>query len=133
MKVIVHYDEIGLKGKNRGKFEDRLVSNIKRVIKCGSKKEFGYIILDTQDDVSKLSKVPGIANYSVALESSLDLDDIKSKALELLKDVEFESFRVSTVRHNKNFFMTSPELDKELGSEIVVKMDKKVSLKEFVF
>ena len=26
--IIVHYDEIGLKGKNRGKFERLLISNI---------------------------------------------------------------------------------------------------------
>jgi tRNA uracil 4-sulfurtransferase len=131
MKVIVHYDEIGLKGKNRGKFEDRLVSNIKSVIKCHVKKEFGYILVETSDDVSKLTKVPGIAFYAEALESSLELDDIKAKVLELLKGEEFESFRIKTVRHNKQYKMTSPELDRELGSEVVVKLGKKVSLKEF--
>tara|TARA_Y100000310_G_scaffold259876_1_gene268692 strand:+ start:1 stop:1119 length:1119 start_codon:yes stop_codon:yes gene_type:complete len=131
MKVIVHYDEIGLKGKNRGKFEDRLVSNIKKVVKCQVRKEYGYIVVDTEDDVSKLSKIPGIAFYAKALESSLELDDIKAKVLELLKNEEFESFRIRTVRHNKQYSLTSPELDKVLGSEVVTKLNKKVSLKEF--
>ena len=131
MKVIVHYDEIGLKGKNRGMFENRLITNIKNVIGCDVRKEFGYLIIDTTEDVSQLKKIPGIAFYAEALESSLELDDIKSKVLELLKDEEFESFRIKTVRHNKQYKMTSPELDRVLGSEVVVKMDKKVSLKEF--
>ena len=32
MKVVVHYAEIALKGKNRAFFENKLVNNIKKVL-----------------------------------------------------------------------------------------------------
>ena len=49
--ILIHYHEIGLKGKNRGKFERRLMTNITRALKdvpCGKLERLsGRMMLST--------------------------------------------------------------------------------------
>ena len=66
----MHYDEIGLKGKNRGSFERLLMDNISKKTGVTSlKRESGQITLTTKvSDTLRdaLSKIPGIAYFSFA-------------------------------------------------------------------
>lgn len=138
-RLIIHYDEIGLKGKNRPVFENALVRNIRNkppLAKASEgkiKKGFGRILI--QDFTGEkgecreaLSQVFGIANFSFAVKVDLDLDEIKKKVLELLKNEEFESFRITTRRSNKNFALTSQKINEQVGEEVVKKLNKKVDL-----
>ena len=82
--VVVHYDEIGLKGDNRSYFEKLLIRNIKTKMGTLFKsyvREFGQIII--YHDTSKVAKVrdvllrvPGIANFSFAKSCSLKYEQI---------------------------------------------------------
>ena len=68
---LVHYGEVGLKGKNRSFFEKRLVQNIKRSLKglgCADvHRIYGRILVTLQPDSNitaireKLSEIIGIA------------------------------------------------------------------------
>ena len=86
--IVVHYGEIGTKGKNRSFFEKKLVENIKWSLKnqfISVKRIFGRIIVDITDNVNKneltenLSNVFGITSFSFAVRSSLDIDEIKNE------------------------------------------------------
>lgn len=123
---IVHYGEIGVKGKNREFFERKLVENIRRFAKA--KRRFGYIEVEYREEVEeKLKKVPGIRYFGVGFRTELDIEEIKSAALRVLPE-KFESFRISASRRNKNFPMNSMELNRIVGSFVVEKTGKKVKL-----
>lgn len=136
--VVVHYDEIGLKGKNRGFFERLLIKNINikldnRIKSCV--REPGQITIDInkRNDYSEikdvLSKIPGIAYFSFAKKVKLDLNLIKKKSIDFLRDKEYETFKINTKRHDKNFKLNSMELNSILGKAVVDMYKKKVKMK----
>ena len=126
--VIVHYQEIALKGRNRPWFVERLVSNIRAAtVDLGVVKVralMGRIELQhTSDDDwpevrGRLARLPGIANFSRAVRTRCDIDAIAETMLGDLKDVQVESFRVTAQRADKRFPMTSPQIERELGGRI---------------
>src|SRR3989344_3001132 len=120
MFVVIHYSEIGTKGKNRKDFENKLITNIQNKLKGLSfkvKKIYGRIILDTDLDkeliIKKLSKIFGISSFSFAEKSELDINDIKEKVLIVAKDKTGE-IRVETKRSNKSFELKSIEINQKV-------------------
>jgi thiamine biosynthesis protein ThiI len=139
MAYIIRYAEIGLKGKNRVVFENKLIKNIKARLQ-GSIiiKHFGrfYMYNNQMDDdeiKNRLKTVFGIANFSKAIECEADMEDIKEVVLkfveEEIKNRNAKTFRVTTNRIEKKL-KGSLEMDKELGAFVVEKTGLKVSLKE---
>lgn len=123
---IVHYGEIGVKGKNRDFFERKLVENISRFAKA--KRRYGYIeVLYAEGVEEKLKKVPGIRYFGVGYKTKLEIDAISFAALQVLPE-KFNTFRISASRRNKSFPMNSMEINRTVGSFIVEKTGKKVNL-----
>ena len=126
--VIVHYEEIALKGRNRPWFVERLVSNIRAAMAdlCVVKVRalMGRIELQHASDddwaevCERLTRLPGIANFSRAVRTRCDIDAITDTLLAGLADREAESFRVTAKRADKRFPMTSPQIERELGGRI---------------
>lgn len=136
--IVVHYAEIGIKGKNRKHFEDLLVKNVSN--KLGDNlvsysKQSGMIVFNStltdEENISIFSKIPGVAYFAITKQADLELDDIKKKVLELVKDKEFETFKVHTKRSNKQFSIGSMDLSREIGAYIVSELNKKVMMKDF--
>ncbi|MEM2934764.1 MAG: tRNA uracil 4-sulfurtransferase ThiI [Candidatus Thermoplasmatota archaeon] len=128
--ILIHYGEIGIKGKNRIFFEENLIRNIKELIKGAKvKREHGRIIV-YNGNPEILKNIPGIENFSQAIEVKLEIDEIKNKAIELSKKINFTTFRISTKRENKNFPYSSQEINKILGEKIKNKLNKKVNLEK---
>ena len=139
--VVCHYHEIGLKGKNRKFFEEKLVENIKRALKPdyfeSVRRISGRLLVKLtkkgarkQKQIqSSLKKVFGIAYFAFAVNSDQKAEKIKEKALELLKDKKFKSFRTTTQRSKKEFPLTSQQINEQVGEFIVEKLIKKVDLK----
>jgi thiamine biosynthesis protein ThiI len=78
--------------------------------------------------VERLRKIPGIRYLGVGLKTSLEMDEMKESALEVLPS-SFTSFKVDTSRSNKNFPLNSVEINREVGRHLMVKTGKKVDLK----
>lgn len=139
--IICHYHEIGLKGKNRRFFEERLAVNIKRALPEDSfefvKRISGRIIVKISKEgqrqkkkiVKSLKNVFGIAYFAVSFECEQKIEEIKRKALEIVKRKRFKTFRISTKRSKKEFYLTSQEINEKVGEYIVKKLKKKVNLK----
>ncbi len=136
--IVIHYDEIGLKGKNRTHFENKLIDNIKSKLKTISKRcirESGQITItiDSKSNIEKirdiLTKIPGIAHFSFAKRSELDLEKIKKQSIAIIKEKDFKTFKVDTKRHDKNFRIKSPEVNAIIGAEINETYNKEVDLK----
>lgn len=137
--VIVHYDEIALKGRNRPFFERALVDNIKNKSGAGYhvKNGWGRIFIEGSDDV-KIIKVlrmtPGVANFGIGFETArqdLSVEEMGELAIKLAQGADFKTFRITVRRVDKSFNKNSNEIEREVG-EIVFehfKREKKVNLK----
>ena len=137
--VIVRYGEIGLKGKNRNLFENRLVSNIRDCLTKNNldgniTKDRGRIYISNCDCdlvVSVLKDVFGIVSLSIAEVVELDLEKVRDAVIGLLDGVKFKTFRASVNRPNKKFEMSSGDVEREVGGFVIDKFGSKVSLKEY--
>lgn len=136
--ILIHYGEIGIKGKNRAAFENCLVRNIKKAL--GNElekiyKEYGRILVEEGEKANyemlkeKLAKIPGIENFSFAHEVDLDIEEMKKMALEIAKNEKFSTFKISARRSNKEFPYSSMQINEIVGKEIKEKLNKKVKLK----
>lgn len=136
-----HYSEIGLKGKNRRFFEDKLRKNIRLALKELSRGDDIRVELrhkrlsiafenevDAQAVSEKLKNVFGLVNFSVVKRVPSRARDIRETALELMRDKNFDTFAVSCKRSDKSYPQTSVEVNIEVGAYIVEKMNKKVDL-----
>ena len=126
---LVHYGEIGLKGKNRSYFENRLVQNIGRSLRgmgCADVyRIYGRILVTLHPDSDitaireKLCKVMGIAHFALACVSEQNIEAIQTAALSWIQDKVFETLKVETKRANKSFPMTSPEISAAVGGYLI--------------
>lgn len=126
--IIVHYQEIALKGNNRPWFVSRLARNLRTATKGTGVKEVRVLmgrfemLMDDNADWrtvrDRVSNVFGIANFSLARSAPLNVDAIASQILEDLGDRSVSTFRVSARRADKRFPLTSPELEREIGGRI---------------
>jgi thiamine biosynthesis protein ThiI len=135
--IVVHYQELALKGKNRPWFLGRLVRNLRRALSDLDVRSvralMGRIEVVLGPDAlpadvgERISRVFGVANFSYAGSTPLeygrtdiaaDLDAIATAILEDLGDRTCASFRVSARRADKRFPLTSPQVEREVGGRI---------------
>ena len=141
--VVVHYQEIALKGRNRPWFIARLVRNIKTatadldVTRVVTKMGRIEIILSGPEAweavADRLRHVFGIANFSRAALVPLDVDGIAKAILDDLGDQHVSTFRVSAKRADKRFPLTSPQIEREVGGRIKAAKGWKVDLDDAEF
>ena len=136
--IVVHYQEIALKGRNRPYFISKLVHNLRKQTVGLDVKDvralMGRIEIVLGPSASydrvreRLQRVFGIANFSKAGRAPRDLESVASAILADLEGHEPVSFRVSAKRGDKTFPMTSPQLERELGARIVERFGWPVKL-----
>lgn len=131
---LAHYHEIALKGKNRGMFEEALRKNIAKATSLPlSKIHFmasRFVIESGDEEIEeKLSHVFGLSSFSRALMVKPEIGAIKKAALSLVGSKKFSSFAVAASRGDKNFPLTSVEINQEVGGAIWEKTKAKVDLK----
>lgn len=135
--ILVRYDEIGTKGKNRPWFEGILLENIRRSLgdQAIVRKFRGRIAVtprsetDIGETLRLLAFIPGISSYSPAVCLPLESpwEEIAAAALPLADQAISEGrtvFRVSCTRSNKRYPLTSPEVQKKLAAAVLAARDK---------
>lgn len=124
---LIHYHEIGLKGKNRSTFENALLRNINHTLRDLPVQEVkrisGHLLVTLKDEhadkdvAAALLQIPGIARVSLAWCCSLDEQEYSEAALRALGEAgEFESFKVHARRSNTNYELHSLEINQLVGS-----------------
>lgn len=136
--IVVHYSEIALKGNNRVYFEKQLVNNIRRACPRKSFREInrlrGRIVIylsascDTLEVQKSLATIFGISHFSFGLFVNKDIETLKEEGWKLLKELTFDSFKVRTKRAQKEYPLTSVQINQQVGAFIVEKSGKKVDL-----
>lgn len=131
---LIKYAEIGVKGKNRYIFEDKLTSHIHHALKrldgnFSVTKESGRIYahaaseFDYDEVVAALRCVFGIAGICPMVQvEDRGYDDLKEQVLryvdETYPDKNF-TFKVNTRRANKQYPHTSEQINRDLGEVIL--------------
>jgi thiamine biosynthesis protein ThiI len=127
-RLVAHYHEIGLKGRNRDFFEDALTRNLKRALRGTGYKRvrhaFGRVIVDLYPDaragaaLERAARVFGIAYVGLGHRVDPDLDRIGDLAVELMQREPFEKFRVRARRSHSTSPLSSNELGVVVGQRI---------------
>ena len=136
--VVVHYQEIALKGKNRPWFVARLAQNLRaatsdldvskvRVLMGRFEVVLGPTATFEQVG-ERLRRVFGVANFARAGRTSVDVDAVAAAILGDLGEREVGSFRVSARRADKRFPLTSPQIEREVGGRIKLAKGWRVDL-----
>ncbi|MCI9085477.1 MAG: tRNA 4-thiouridine(8) synthase ThiI [Clostridia bacterium] len=125
--ILAKYGEIILKGGNRPRFESILMNNIrnslKNVAETKARLAQATVYVDvTEADkmdivMDRLSKIFGIVSITRAVVCEKDIEDIKQKTKEYLKDSlsDGKRFKVEAKRSDKSFPYTSPQICLEVG------------------
>ncbi|ENY8917894.1 TPA: tRNA uracil 4-sulfurtransferase ThiI [Clostridioides difficile] len=138
--LIVKYGEIGVKGKNRYIFENRLIRNIRNMLKPIGRfnvyKEYGRIYVDLEDYdyeevIEEVRKVFGIVGVCPGVRAKKDYDTLKEIALKMLEekiDAGYKTFKVESRRGDKSFGLTSQEMSMDIGGYLLSKVGDRINV-----
>jgi thiamine biosynthesis protein ThiI len=126
--IVIHYQEIALKGKNRPWFISRLVRHVKLAMADLDVREVRSIMgrievvlgpgLPWEIAKERLQHVFGIANFAIARRTRPDVDVLATALLADLQGQAPANFRVTARRADKRFPMPSPDIERLLGARV---------------
>lgn len=128
--VLLRYGELVLKGRNRHRFERRVLNQVKRVLRefpsIRYSPEFGRIMLKLGDAAYEavlpaLRKVFGIASICPVYTAPLEVEPIKETALAIMKGMEPapQTFKMNVRRANKQFPHDSQEMNRLVAGHVL--------------
>ncbi len=140
MQFVVHYAEVGLKGRNRPRFESRLCANLERALRplgpLRVQNLYGRVLVelpdasDTDEIRERISGVFGIAWFGPVTTTDPTLESIERAVLALVRERDFASFGVRARRIDKRFPMRSSDLNAHLGACVVEATGARVDLRQ---
>jgi thiamine biosynthesis protein ThiI len=126
--VVIHYQELALKGKNRPWFIGSLVKSIRIALAdleiLGVHALMGRIEVklgpasDWAEVQTRLAGMPGIGNFARATHVAPDLDLIADGIVKGLAGRPSLPFRIAARRADKRFPLPSPEIERMLGQRV---------------
>ena len=128
--ILVRYGELTLKGRNRKKFEDLMFLKLKQALRSfeaiGYEKNFGRVYVqlngESYDEVAaKLQEIFGLHSFSPVLRATHDLEDIRAKALQLMRAERPvpRTFKVTVKRAWKEYPHDSQEMNHLVGAHVL--------------
>lgn len=129
--ILIKYGELSTKKGNRSFFINTLNNNVRNKLKNYSvtihKEHDRMTILFEDKDLDEIKKVVdkifGIHSYHIAYVCDSNEDDIKSTLIDILKGVEFNTFKIESRRSNKNFPIHSQDFNRILGGVVLKEFD----------
>jgi thiamine biosynthesis protein ThiI len=129
VQIVVHYAEVGLKGRNRRHFEDLLIRNLARSLVGLAEPRirwlFGRLLVEVPDETpfeavrARLERVFGVAYLSQATLCEPTLPSIERAVDARVDACGFQSFGVRARRSDRSHPFTSQELKERLGARII--------------
>ena len=139
--ILIHYHEIGLKGKNRSTFEKKLKHNVDRLLKAAGV-EFEQIriisgrlavvfsngaeVTNVQNAFELIKNIPGVARVSKALKCQLSIDAMIEAGKVIMAQSgadhgsknKLESFKVAARRNHTAFEVNSMQMNQLIGGAL---------------
>ena len=130
--ILIKYGELTTKKDNRKFFIKELVTNIRKKIdniEIEYSLDRMYIISSDLDDVViKLKEIFGIYSIIECYRVNANIDEIKETILSLLKEQDFNTFKVITKRSDKSFPISSMDFSSQIGGFILKNISSKVDV-----
>jgi thiamine biosynthesis protein ThiI len=126
--VLVHYQELALKGRNRPWFISMLLRNLRSALAdldvLQVRALMGRVEIRLGPSApwpevrDRLARLPGIANFLEATHVAPDIDAIADGIVARLPGRTARSFRVAARRADKRFPLPSPEIERIIGRRV---------------
>ena len=132
--ILIKYGELTTKKGNRATFIKLLVKNINNLLKgLDYKIRYDRVRMYISSDdidlvISKLKNVFGIHSIVKCYKVNTNIDEIKSSIIEILNNVQFNTFKVETNRADKDFPIPSMEFSRQIGGHILKNINCKVDV-----
>ena len=134
--IMIRYGELSTKKDNISYFLNLLESNIKKslknvdiqILKSKSRMYIEYKSKEEDLIIEKLKRIPGITGFSISYIVKTDIEEMKTKVIELIKDLSFDTFKVVTKRPYKEFKYDSNEINHIIGSIVLKNKNNKVNV-----
>ena len=136
--VVLHYAEVALKGRNRPRFEQRLLANAKLALlglaEPRVRRLYGRLLIEVPDGTDfealrrRLERVYGLAYFARATLTEPTLEAIEKGLDEIVDARSFETFGVRVRRPEKRHPFTSSELSAALGRRVELRTGARVDL-----
>lgn len=141
---LVHYHELGLKGRNRSSFEKRLMRNLEVLLDrpCVERvtRISGRVLVlfensaseqDAEATVGLIARVPGVARVSCGFSCERDIDIICDAASQALGEAgDFTTWKVVARRSHTDFPIDSMQMNQLVGAHLCEAFpDKPVKMK----
>ena len=130
--ILIKYGELTTKKANRNLFINILCDNVKAALKnyhVNIIKNRVRMFIETDDNINGivdiLKDIFGIHSIVVAYKVDTNTDIIKEKVLEVVKEIDFNTFKVDTRRTDKNFNIPSMEFNNIIGGLILKNIPNK--------
>ena len=130
--ILIKYGELTTKKANRNLFINILCDNVKSALKnyhVNIIKNRVRMFIETDDNINEivdiLKDIFGIHSIVVAYKVDTNTDIIKEKVLEVVKEIDFNTFKVDTRRTDKNFNIPSMEFNNIIGGLILKNIPNK--------
>lgn len=130
--IIIKYGELSTKSDNINFFLKTLKTNIEAKLQSFNfeiKYDYGRMIIYTdnhEEALKKIKEVFGIHEICIGyIIKDKDIDIIGNTILDLIKDKEFNTFKVIAKRSDKNYPIKSPDIAKNIGAIILKNTDSK--------
>ena len=125
--ILIKYGELSTKKDNINFFLKKLKENILFALNDLDGEityDLGRMFIHTQNNfeevIKRVKNIFGIHEINIGyIIESTDFDEIKEEILKLLKEHNFNTFKVESKRANKKLNTTSVELSKNLGAYIL--------------
>ncbi len=136
MLIMIKYGELTTKKANRKTFINILNNNILRVLKnydVKIKKDRVRMYIETKENeleeiTKKLQKVFGLHSIVICHKVNTNIEDISEKVLEIIKNKNFQTFKINTKRADKKFPISSMEFNHKMGGIVLKNTDMKVDV-----
>lgn len=135
--ILIKYGELTTKKDNRNLFINKIYENLSHALSnydITITKNRVRMFIDPKDNdideiISITKNIFGIHSIVVAYKIDSSIDIINSSVLEVIKEVDFNTFKVETDRADKSFPINSMDVSRQLGSLILKNTkDKKVDV-----
>ena len=134
--ILIKYGELTTKKDNRNFFVKTLYNNILdklkdkeiKIEKTLSRMYIKYNDIDEEYIINSLKHIFGIHSIVICDKVNTNIDDIKEKVIEILKQKEFKTFKIKTKRSDKSFEIKSMDFNNIIGGTVLKNIDCKVDV-----
>lgn len=138
--VLVHFNEIGLKGRNRGRFErqlrDNIVAAVGHLAPRGVEKVASRLLVPVHESsaeavLSCVSKTPGVSSASLAFVTSRDHGEMERAAVLSVREADphARTFAIAARRSSTDHPEPSLEMNRRIGAVVQAETGLGVNLR----